>query len=677
MGAVTQRFRGLAWLLGGLALSLGAVDVRAQSIDYSSFERLFGEPVTMSATGSPQRVSDAPVTMDIITADQIRSSGAYDLPGVLRQVVGVDVLQWSNDHADVGIRGYNQSGSARVLVLIDGRQVYADYYGFTPWSALPVELSAIRQIEVIKGPNCALFGFNAVGGVINIITSNPLYDQINAISVATGTQGLIQGSAVGTARLGERAGLRIELGGRSNQDFSSAAPVFFNEVRRGDYRDSVNLDGVVRPAPGVELDVEATHAESRDPQNTSAWSPAYTHYLTDSLKGQLLADTPVGLLRATAYSNWVDGQYLFARDVVNSALSPEYHSRTSVAQLEDIAKLDANDTVRVALELRQSIVNTSPVTGAAVLYDVSSASGMWERKITHALSFTMALRMDRLFMDRDGPTPPAYPFTGEDWGRHLTAVSFNTGFVWHATERDTLRLRVDRGAKLPNLVDGGAALVQYGPVYYTGVPTLEPSITTNYEVGWDHTLPSLGASAHARVYHESTTQVESVDGGVAQAGSQLYLTPANIGSSHATGTELSVTGGFAQFWRWSAGYAGMIISDHFRAQPVVDYFVTDFARSTPRNVLTGSLGWTRGAWEIDGFLRYESLSHGQGLTDLTTAPVLESIPAHLSFDGRIGYRFTEALTVAISGQNLVPRYQRQTAGVDVERRVIVTLSAQL
>ncbi|MHB1204701.1 MAG: TonB-dependent receptor plug domain-containing protein [Rhodospirillaceae bacterium] len=186
----------LAALLAGSAPCGNAA--LAQSIDYGSLQQLFGEPVTTSVTGSPQRASEVPAAMEIITADDVRRAGAYDIPGILSHATGVDVLQWTSDQADVGLRGYNQANSPRLLVLIDGRQVYADYYGFVPWSALPVEQSAIRQIEIVKGPSSALFGFNAVDGVINIVTFNPLYDEVNTVSVSGGTQDLVQGSAVAT-----------------------------------------------------------------------------------------------------------------------------------------------------------------------------------------------------------------------------------------------------------------------------------------------------------------------------------------------------------------------------------------------------------------------------------------------------------------------------------------------
>src|ERR1700757_2875477 len=96
----------------------------AQSIDYGAFEELFGEPVTTSANGSPQRAADVPADMEIITAEMIRRSGATNIPDVLAHVVGVDVLRWGVSSADVGIRGYDTPYSPRLLVLVHGRQVY-------------------------------------------------------------------------------------------------------------------------------------------------------------------------------------------------------------------------------------------------------------------------------------------------------------------------------------------------------------------------------------------------------------------------------------------------------------------------------------------------------------------------------------------------------------------------
>ena len=118
----------------------------------------------------------------IITADEIRRSAASDLSGVLKYRGGVEVWQHSLGSADVSVRGYNQGGTNRLLVLVNGRQVYLDHFGLVSWNSIPVELNEIRQIEIVKGPNTALFGFNAVGGVVNIVTYNPLLDDVDRVS---------------------------------------------------------------------------------------------------------------------------------------------------------------------------------------------------------------------------------------------------------------------------------------------------------------------------------------------------------------------------------------------------------------------------------------------------------------------------------------------------------------
>ncbi len=177
-------------------LALASVQTRpaaAQTFDYGAFEQIFDEPVTTSATGKPQRKSEAPATMDIITAEDIRRSGAITIPQLLARLSRIDVYTWSQGSADVAVGGLNQGTSSRVMVLVNGRETYQDALGALAWQQIPVTLDEIRQIEVIKGPNSALFGFNAYAGVINIITNNPEFDTTNAARGTIGTNGVRTG----------------------------------------------------------------------------------------------------------------------------------------------------------------------------------------------------------------------------------------------------------------------------------------------------------------------------------------------------------------------------------------------------------------------------------------------------------------------------------------------------
>jgi iron complex outermembrane receptor protein len=90
----------------------------ADNVDYGALEELFNEPVTTSATGAPQRATEAPVNMTIITQDEIRRSGAIDIPGVLERYAQVDVERNARGDANVSIRGYDQGYSPRLLVIL-------------------------------------------------------------------------------------------------------------------------------------------------------------------------------------------------------------------------------------------------------------------------------------------------------------------------------------------------------------------------------------------------------------------------------------------------------------------------------------------------------------------------------------------------------------------------------
>ena len=183
-----------------LALQGAFGPVDAQSPDNGILAEIFNEPVTSSATGRPQLVSEAPANMEIITQDEIRRSGATTTSDVLAFLPGVYVRRYGINDFDVGIRGYDQPDNPRLLVLVNGRKVFEQAYGHVPWAEIPVQLEEIRQIEVIKGPNSALYGFNAVSGVINIITYDPMIDAVNAATLGGGTQSYLDSSAVVPAR---------------------------------------------------------------------------------------------------------------------------------------------------------------------------------------------------------------------------------------------------------------------------------------------------------------------------------------------------------------------------------------------------------------------------------------------------------------------------------------------
>lgn len=134
----------------------------------------------VSASKSEESSFDAPLSTSVVSHDEIVNSGATSIEDALRLVPGVIVREKTNGVYDVQIRGGQNipmnnlliySENTTTLVMIDGRPVFNYGMGGILWETLPVSLGEIDRIEVVRGPSSALYGPNAVNGVINIITS--------------------------------------------------------------------------------------------------------------------------------------------------------------------------------------------------------------------------------------------------------------------------------------------------------------------------------------------------------------------------------------------------------------------------------------------------------------------------------------------------------------------------
>src|SRR5678816_1592473 len=101
----------------------------------------------------------------------VAPSGNY--AELLRAVPGMNVTQISARDVNVNARGATSSLATSQLTVVDGRSVYLDFFGFTMWDFVPSDLGEIKRIEVIRGPASAVWGANALNGVVNILTKSP------------------------------------------------------------------------------------------------------------------------------------------------------------------------------------------------------------------------------------------------------------------------------------------------------------------------------------------------------------------------------------------------------------------------------------------------------------------------------------------------------------------------
>ena len=656
-----------------VGLCILASAAHAQSIDYGAMEQLFNEPVTTSATGSPQRSTEVPAAMEIISAADIERSGATDLPTLLSRVAGLDVLNWGAAGADVSVRGYDQAMSPRLLVLVNGRQVYLDHYGYTAWATLPVQLEEIRQIEVVKGPNSALFGFNAVGGVVNIITFNPKFDSHNVVTARAGTHGFAEASLVHSFKLGERFSARVSAGASQEDEWKTHNPAISKKLLHDPARVSANLDTLTQLTDKTELRVEASWSNSQLSELISNNSYSPTKYVTDSIKATLASETRLGLIQVSAYQNDLTAKHI----VVGSPA--RFDNTVKVVSVQDLFKVGARHTFRVGGEYRHNEVNTAPIAGGDLSYAVWAASAMWNWAVTDKLSTTVAVRYDKLDLKRSGTFPTGYPpVTNDYWDRSIEETSYNLGVVYRPTGVDTLRATAARGVQVPTLVDLGAIQVKVAQGPFTigviGNPTLRPTIVTNYELAYDRALPSLNAKVGVSVF---TQKSEDVKGQPTTGQLDIAPTPIslpllshrNIGDSKMTGVEVKASGKLGHGVHWSGDYTWTDVED----EPLTGFSpalrLAAFAQTTPSYRANAALGWEKGPWAVDGFARFVG-----EFSYYNSASVLTPIDSYVTVGGRVARAFGHGFTLAVSGQNLLKKTQVQTPGLDAERKALISLT---
>lgn len=175
-----------------------------------------------TASKQMETVFDSPLSTSVITKDEIRLSGATTIEEALRLVPGLIVREETNGNYDVHIRGLDNvppenfthfSENMISLVMIDGIPVYNNVTGGTFWETLPVSMNQVERIDVIRGASSALYGPNAVSGVINIVTQTS--DEKKSfvdISQRVGNFNSLIGDMYANVELSDD--VRISLGGK-------------------------------------------------------------------------------------------------------------------------------------------------------------------------------------------------------------------------------------------------------------------------------------------------------------------------------------------------------------------------------------------------------------------------------------------------------------------------------
>ena len=155
-------------------LAFAAIPQGQEEQEEQEQEQSYEETVVVSASRFEQLLMDVPVSISVVAGELIKntaSTGNY--ADLLRSVPGLNVTQTSARDTNMTSRQATSTLATSQLVMVDGRTVYQDFFGFVLWELLPVNRDELAQIEVQRGPSSAVWGANAMTGVVNVITKSP------------------------------------------------------------------------------------------------------------------------------------------------------------------------------------------------------------------------------------------------------------------------------------------------------------------------------------------------------------------------------------------------------------------------------------------------------------------------------------------------------------------------
>ena len=441
---MTIRFRFPCFLLS----LLGSATALGQLVPPAS------ESVVVTATRSPEDERDVGSATTVITRERIEKSGATTVLELLRSVPGIDVLRLGGDGAQTSLflRGTN---STHALVLVDGARVNSPYFPGYDFSALTTE--NVERIEIVRGPFSALYGSDAIGGVIQILTRTATARPTARVTLEAGDAGQRQGSVFFSAGAGPFAAAasyrdaRVD-GDRANSDWRGR-----NGSLRldGSFGDSVTvaIEGAVLDgefglpgAVGAETPHDRFGFREERLQLPVSFRPAAGH--AASFLAAYVVSKPTSSSVAFGFDTETD-----ARTVQLSASdrwTAGGHELTALVSLERWTVEDVN-TFGTALD------DDSSLWGAAI-QDVVALGGGW--------TATAGLRYDR----------------SSDFG---DAWSPRANVAWRSAD-----------ARWKLRASGGAAFraPTVGELFYpfSGNPELEPERSTSWEVGAERYLGRSG-----------------------------------------------------------------------------------------------------------------------------------------------------------------------------------------
>lgn len=601
-----------------LASAQAGASGRQQAADFAdlSIEELANIEVT-SVSRRPERLQDAPASVFVITAEDLRRAGSRSLPEALRLAPNLQVARLSNTGYYISARGMNGTSNSpanKLLVMIDGRSVYSPLFSGVFWDEPDVMLEDVERIEVISGPGGTLWGVNAVNGVINITTRHTEGTRGDLAMLRADEDGAQlafrhgAGDEAGSWRIygklfGQGHG-ELGSGQAIDDDWTQGQVGMRADWMRGADRYSVNANAwrgrEGQPAPGVVAvpgaSVGLADIDTHGANVTGRWERT----LEDgaSLAVQAYYDRRYRKVPPT-FTDTVD----IADVQFQHALAPlgrhlvvwggEYrYNRDHVDNSRFVAFLPARDK-----------------------QDWASLFAQDEIALRETLHLTAGVRYER------------NPYTGAEF---LPSLRLS----WRATPAHAFWAAASRTVRAPSRLDVDSYSPGAPPYVLAGGGGVRAEVARVFELGYRGQVSqmlSYSVTVFRNLYDHLRTQELSPDG--------RSLVFGNMMTGQSRGIEAWGSLQLSDAWRLSAGATAL--HEKFSLAP---------GSRDPGSPLATGLdpAWTaqlRSSFAFDARRELEVAVRHAGAT-------LPAVPAYTALDARFGWRVSPGMEVSVIGTNL-------------------------
>ncbi len=621
-----------------------------------SIEELMNVNVTTESR-RPQKLAEIPSAVFVITQDDIRRSGATNIPDALRMAPGVQVERVGTDKWAVSIRGFNGIYDNKLQVLMDGRSVYSPVFSSVLWEQQDTLMEDIERIEVIRGPATVSWGSNAVNGVINIITKK-----------AADTQGTLLTAGGGSF---EQAFVGARYGGKINEETP------FRVYAKGFTRDHTqSLSGANThdqwhsARGGFRLD------HSRGIDQFTLQGDLFSNFDGSTLEKNALSISPTSTGAIRGHNEGGNIRFRWDRTFSehSSFMLQAYYDR-NLAVLQPMSKMHA-ESFDIDMQYRFPLFDRHRITWGSnyrlyhnKLFETGLSTFSPRERTNHLIGTfirdDITLIPDRLLFSL-GSRFEHNDFTGME-------IQPNARLMWTPNNENSIWMAVSRAVRTPSRgeIDGTINLT-LTPQFqsfpgFSGLPfpitvlmhgnkNFQAEKLIAYELGYRHQF-SPQASIDIAGFINDYSQLRDTSLGALSLSAGLprqLLFPVafnNHGSALTYGVETSIDWKPKDNWRLQGSYSFLNIdfssNSAFNKQ---DSSAGAANKANPQHQLSVRSNYDFSErLQLNLWLRY------------TSAISFYNIPSYVTMDAKLAYKPTKNTELFVVGQNLFSQHHREFA----------------